>query len=220
MIKAVIFDMDGVIIDSEPDHIKFEQQIFNSLGFSISLEYHNKFVGTTSHYMWDELKKKYSLKSTVEQLVKDDREKYFNYLCSLEKLKPIDGIKKLIKMLNDNEYKLAVASSSPLNVIEKVVKLVGLDEYFDFLVTGDYVKRSKPAPDVFLYAAEKLMVKQNECIVIEDSSNGVIAAKEAGMFCIGYRNLNSGNQNLKPADLILENFNEISKVIDLINEKK
>lgn len=220
MIKAVIFDMDGVIIDSEPDHIRFEQQLFKSLGFNVSLEYHNKFVGTTSYYMWNDLKNKYSLKNTVEELVKNDRDKYYNYLCSLEKLEPIKGVRELIKFLHDRGYKLAVASSSPLNVIERVVKLLALDEYFDYLVTGDFVKRSKPAPDVFLYAAEKLGVKPNQCIVIEDSSNGVSAAKEAGMLCIGYKNLNSGDQNLNPADLILDDFMEKQKVINLINGNK
>lgn len=211
MLKSVIFDMDGVIIDSEPEHLRSEQELFKALGIVMAEDDHlEEFVGTTSHYMWGALKNRFSLPQTVEELVKSERESYYNFLISRNHtIDLIKGAKELIQDLYKNGVTLAIASSSPMNVIEAVVDMYGIREYFVELVTGDYVERSKPNPDIFLYAARKVESMPEECIVIEDSANGVLAAKRAGMKCIGYKNLNSGNQNLSPADLIINSFNEI-----------
>ena len=211
MLKAVIFDMDGVIFDSELIHTALEAELFKKLGISLSVEEHNVYVGTTSHYMWNDLKTKYQLTKVVNELVDIQRKNYDKYLCENDIVGSIiDGVHKLIVNIFNNNLKLAVASSSPINVIEKVIDIFDLDKYFNTLVTGDYVTESKPKPDIFLYAAEKLGVKPEECLVVEDSYNGVIAAKAAGMKCIGYINKNSGNQNLLNADLIIDNFNIIN----------
>lgn len=223
MIKAIIFDMDGVIIDSEPLHIKLERELFKNLGLNISHEEHLSFVGSTSHYMWDAVKNKYNLPYTVEELVEADRTKYLNYISSPEgSIKPIDGVNELIKELHSCGLKLAVASSSPIDVIELVVKTLKLDKYFDVLVTGDYVDKSKPEPDIFLYAANKLGVKPDECVVIEDSYNGVQAAKKAGMKIIGFINPNSGKQDLSSADLLISSFKntDILHFIDRANDNR
>lgn len=210
MIKAVIFDMDGVIIDSEPKHIKFEQELFRSLGAAVNEDEHLKFVGTTSQYMWASIKRNHKLEQTVDELVKLDRDKYFEFLINDDSLVSINGVNELVVRLKKENLKLAVASSSPIDVIEYVINKLGLIKYFDLIVTGDYVKRSKPNPDIFLYAAEKLSVKPNNCLVIEDSENGVNAAKNADMKCVGYKNLNSGNQNITRADMIIKNFNDFN----------
>lgn len=210
MIKAFIFDMDGVIIDSEPDHIEFEQEIFKKLGLDISREEHMSFIGSTSHYMWDTLRVKYKLPYTLEQLVEQDRDTYYKHLISSPSaVKSIDGVIDFIKKLRAEGFKLAVASSSPLEVIETVINILNVSSYFDVIVTGDYVSRSKPAPDIFLYASEKLKVTSNMCVVVEDSHNGVCAAKHAGMKCIGFRNPNSGNQDLSKADMIIDSFEKV-----------
>lgn len=211
MIKAVIFDMDGVIIDSEPAHVKFEKEIFKSLGISVTEEQHMGFVGTTSHYMWETLRVKNELKQSLEELVNNDREQYLEYLKSdKNEVVLIEGVREFIKELHENGVKLAIASSSPLDVIKIVVNRYELQEFFDELVTGDYVDNSKPAPDIFLYAANKLGARPEECIVIEDSCNGTKAAKNAGMKCIGYKNLNSGNQDLSCADITTDSFLKIN----------
>ncbi len=210
MLKAVIFDMDGVIIDSEPVHLKLEYEIYNELGIDITREEHSTFVGTTSHYMWDTLKKKYKLSQELDYLVNHAREKYFNHLTSEEcEIDLVEGVRDFIRKLHERGTKLAIASSSPLNVIEAVVKIFKLEEYFEVLVTGDMVEKSKPEPDIFLYAAEKLGAAPNECIVIEDSHNGARAAKKAGMKCIGYKNPSSSNQDISMADLVVEAFSEV-----------
>lgn len=210
MIKAVIFDMDGVIIDSEPIHLEFAMELFNKLGFNMSKEEYGKFVGTTSKYMWDTIKNKYNLKNTIEELIDMERNGFFDFLSSPDKsIEPIAYIPELLKALHENNYKIALASSSPIKLIEFVMESLKIRKYFDELVTGDFVKRSKPEPDVFLYAADKLGALPEECVVIEDSHNGVLAAKNAGMKCIGYRNLNSGNQDISKADKIINSFNEL-----------
>ena len=175
----------------------------------ISDEEHDKFVGSTSYYMMEKIKSKYNLKQDIESLVALDRKTYLSYLNSLERVEPIYGVSELIKSIHENNIKIAVASSSPINVIETIIKLFKLEKYFNVLVTGDEVLRSKPSPDIFLLAAEKLGVKPIDCIVFEDSANGVLAAKKAGMKCVGYKNLNSGNQDLSPADLIIDNYDNI-----------
>lgn len=210
MLKAVIFDMDGVIIDSEPLHYDFEQTLFSKLNISVEKDYHNSFVGTTSHYMWNKLKDKYQLSQSIEELVSESRTSFMTFLKKLEKIEAIQGVTSLIQELHHNDIKLAIASSSPLDMISFIVTTLNLDEYFSILVTGDNVERSKPNPDIFLLAAEKLSVSPNECIVIEDSGNGVKAAKAAGMKCIGYKNPNSGNQDISIADIIIDNYASLS----------
>ena len=144
-----------------------------------------------------------------------DREKYYNHLCSIEDINPIEGVYELIESLYENKIKLAIASSSPIKVIELVVKRLKADKFFKAVVQGDDVLRSKPEPDIFLYAAQKLNADPKECAVIEDSKNGVNGAKKAGMRAIGYLNPNSGNQDLSNADLIIKSFKniEIGKIL-------
>ena len=213
MLKAVIFDMDGVIIDSEPEHMKMENEIYKEMGIVVTEEEHHSFVGTTSHYMWEYLKNKHKLSESIEALVDYDRDRYFKYLNSGEcEITLIHGVKELIEDLHDNGTKLAIASSSPLNVIETIARKFELEQFFQAFVTGDYVKRSKPEPDIFLFAAEQLGVSPAECIVIEDSHNGVRAAKNAGMKCVGINSDAAGRQDIDLADLAINSFKEVNYV--------
>jgi HAD superfamily hydrolase (TIGR01509 family) len=210
MLKAVIFDMDGVIIDSEPSHLKLENEMYKKLGIEVTGDEHHTFVGTTSQYMWEALKNKHKLSQSLEELVKHDRNIFFGYLNSDEcEITLIDGVKDLIKELHDNGVNLAIASSSPLNVIEAIAKKFQIEEYFKVLVTGDYVKQSKPEPDIFLFASEKLGINPENCLVIEDSHNGVLAAKKAGMKCVGI-NSGAGSQDISMADLVINSFKEVN----------
>lgn len=189
---------------------KLEQELFKELGIEISSHEHNTYVGTTSFYMWEKIKKNHNLYDGVEELVKRDRRKYLQFLSDNVDIEPIEGIVDLIKDLYKNGVKLAVASSSPIDIIELVVKRFNIREYFSYIVTGDYVANSKPDPDIFLYAAEKIKIVPDECLVVEDSYNGIMAAKRAGMKSVGYRNMNSGNQDLSQATFIIDSFNNIS----------
>jgi len=211
MLKAVIFDMDGVIIDSEPTHMKLENATYKKLGIEVTGDEHYSFVGSTSHYMWEALKNKYKLNQTLEELIEYDRSIYFEYLNSDEcEITLIAGVKGLIEELYENGIKLAIASSSPLNVIEAIAKKFQIEEYFEVFVTGDDVKRSKPEPDIFLFASEKLGVSPENCVVIEDSHNGVRAAKKAGMKCVGINSDPTGSQDISMADLEINSFKEVN----------
>lgn len=211
MLKAVIFDMDGVIIDSEPTHMKLENETYKKLGIEVTEEEHRSFVGATSYYMWEALKNKYKLNQTLEELIEYERNKYFEHLNSDEcEIILIAGVKELIKDLHENGVNLAIASSSPLNVIEAIAKKFQIEEYFKVFVTGDYVKKSKPEPDIFIFASEKLGVNPDDCVVIEDSHNGVCAAKKAGMKCIGINSDATGRQDISMADLVINSFKEVN----------
>ena len=213
MLKAVIFDMDGVIIDSEPTHMKLENETYKKLGIEVTGDEHLSFVGATSNYMWETLKNKYKLSQTLEELIEYERNKYFKYLNSDEcEITLIEGVKELIEDLHENGVKLAIASSSPLNVIEAIAKKFQIEEYFEVFVTGDYVKKSKPEPDIFIFASEKLGVSPENCVVIEDSNNGVRAAKKAGMKCVGINSDVEGRQDISMADLVINSFKEVNYI--------
>ena len=207
--KAVIFDMDGVIIDSEPIHFEVDIQTMKDFGCSISKEELNKYVGTTNEYMWTDIKNKYKLDKSVEEII--------NYRSEMVKRKviesdliPIEGIADLLKELKVKNIPAAIASSSPRDFIEVVVSKFQLEDYFSCIWSGEEVENGKPAPDIYVETAKKLGISPEECIVIEDSKNGVLAAKKAGMKCIGFKNINSGDQDLSKADCIVSSILDVN----------
>lgn len=214
MLKAVIFDMDGVIIDSEHIHGVVEKKIFNSLGFDISEEEHNTYVGVTSRSMWEKLKKEHNLKESVDELVELKKKNFLDALEAIDDLEPIPGVVDLIKDLHENGIKIGLATSSNFKEIDAIVGRFNLKKYFTTLTSGEEVPRGKPAPDTFLLAAERLGCKPEECAVIEDSHNGVIAANAANTISIGYKAPNSRDQDLSMANLVVGSLSELScKVI-------
>src|SRR5690348_16090551 len=210
MINAVIFDLDGVIIDSEPVHFELEKQMLDELRVTMSSEEHNTYVGMSSENMWETIVKKHNLVYQPSELVQKKYSLYINHLTNEQNLYPIKGVAELIKKLHKNNFKLIVASSSPLEVIDAVLKKFDLSNYFMATISGTQLIHSKPHPEIFLNAAKLAHSELRECVVIEDSANGVTAAKAAGMKCIGFANPNSGNQNLNKADVIIKSFEEIN----------
>ncbi len=209
MLKAVIFDMDGVIIDREPFQLIICLRLFKDLNINITEDEYNTFTGVSNTSMWTTLKNKYGLKDTVSELVKHHTEAAINYLEENEE-KPIPGVVEILESLRNNDIKIALASSSPMEGIRQVLDKFQISEYFQAVISGENLERGKPAPDIFLNAAKMLKVEPEYCIVIEDSNHGVTAAKTAGMKCIGFQNPNSGNQNLEVADLIVESMKELN----------
>ncbi|MGN6800798.1 MAG: HAD family hydrolase [Ginsengibacter sp.] len=216
MVNTVIFDMDGVIIDSEPIHIKIEAQLFEEIGIKVSRQEHFSFVGGSGRNMWQSLANKNSISIDIHEVVSRKDELYLTFLRNSNRLQPIQGVKKLLNDLTSAGFKLALASSSNSDVIKVVLSLLHLDQFFLIKLSGEDFLQSKPDPEIFLKAAGLLGSSPQECIVIEDSTNGVLAAKRAKMKCIGYNNPNSGKQNLKNADLVINSFDSIN--IDLIRK--
>ncbi len=206
--KAVIFDMDGVLVDSEPLHYESDLELLKRLGVTVPEGYLDQFVGVTNAVMWEKIAADYSIDKNIEEILNAQLSLKLKMLKKAD-LKPIDGIPELLKRIRLTDYPIAVASSSSAIFIKQVLAKIGLDYYFDVFVSGESVPRSKPEPDVFLKAAAALGVNPEDCVVIEDSRNGTLAAKRAGMKCVGYRKPHPGNQDLSAAGLIVEDFKTV-----------
>ncbi|ACL69772.1 HAD family hydrolase [Halothermothrix orenii] len=209
MIEAVIFDMDGVIINSEPIHYKVNQIIYEKLGIKVPRSEYNTFIGKSNTDIWSFLKRKYNLKESVSSLIEKQISGNIKYLKSHE-VNPIPGVKPLLDELSEKQITTGLASSSPEIYIETVLEELGLKSYFKVTVSGETVARGKPEPDIFEKAARILGVEPPHCVVIEDSKNGVNAAKAAGMICIGYRNEESGDQDLSAADVVVDSLEKVN----------
>lgn len=210
MFRAVIFDMDGVIIDSEPIYFKAGNELFKYLGLDVSEEEHHSYVGISSKDMWSDIRNKHKIDLSTEELVEMEMSIYIDYLLSKKDEEPIPGVVELIEDLYKNNVNLALASSSSIKSIKIVLDMFNLGKFFKTIVSGYEVENGKPAPDIFLYAAKRLGVRSGDCIVIEDSENGIEAAKSAGMKCIGFKNLNSGKQDLSSADMVIDSFSQVN----------
>jgi beta-phosphoglucomutase family hydrolase len=208
VIKAVIFDMDGVIVDTEPLHIKAEKETLKKHGVKVSALELRKYTGTTAKFEFAELIRKYEMNATVGELFNEKEKILFKLLE--EDLRPTRGIIELINSLRQQGVKLAIASSAHRKLIKYVLGKLGITHLFDSIVTAEDISRSKPDPEIFMKSANKLGVRPAECVVIEDAKLGVIAAKKAGMKCVGYLNPHSGCQDLSKADRIIDNFAKLN----------
>ena len=209
MIKAVIFDMDGVIVNSEPLHKKAYYNMFKDFKLDVSERLYESFTGKSTYSICEQLCLKFNLSITPYELVNSKR-KHFKYIFENDKsFKMIDGAFELIKDYYKNNLKLVLASSASMLTINKVFEKFDLDKFFVAKISGADLKQSKPNPEIFLKAAKISGHNKKDCIVIEDSTNGIIAANSAGIFCVGYKSKNSINQNYSLADLVISNFNQI-----------
>lgn len=212
MLKGIIFDMDGVLINSEPFHYQVWKEALKKRGINLDYEIYKPCIGSTvqvlmqilhEHYGVDE--KDDSLSLEVKNLKQEMIEKQgYPHL--------IPYVKDMLERFHEAGYHMAVASSSPQEYIENVTSYWGISPYFQVLVSGEHVEHPKPAPDIFLKTADILGLLPEECLVIEDSENGCRAAKAAGMTCMAYYNPDSGKQNLQTASVVVEGFEEIDAI--------
>lgn len=215
MIDTVIFDMDGVIIDSEPIHKKLEWEFFQQLGLHLTQEEFQSFTGQSGKNIFSYLKNKYKLSQSVEWMEQKSTERFLNHLKSNPKMSPIDGTTALIEGLKAQNIQLILASSATMSNIEAVMDMFDFHHFFPIKLSGADLEHSKPHPEIFLKAAQLGQTSPDQCIVIEDSSNGVKAAKAANMKCVGFQNPNSGNQDIKMADLIVHSMTELNPQVVL-----
>lgn len=208
MLKAVIFDMDGVIVDSEPIHARAAVTALAAYNVTITTDYCYQFIGSTTKHMLETIINEQSLSLSCDELLKAI-EAENKKIIKEEGYPIIAGIQELIADLYKNGVQLAVASSSTLKEITTVIKSLKLTKYFDKLISGCDVPNPKPSPDIFLKTIKELGLSPDDCIIIEDSQNGTIAAKASNIACIGFSNPNSGKQNLDKADVIIESFTNI-----------
>ena len=207
--KAVIFDMDGVLVDSQPYHIKADIDTMAEYGVIKDQKFYESFAGTLTADRMRTLKEMFGLDVPVEEMT-IKRENMILDIMGKEDIKPVSGIQEFLRSIKEKGLTTAVASSSDYKLINLILDRLKIAQYFDSVTSGSDVKRGKPSPDVFLLAAERIGIEPAECLVVEDSENGVKAAKAAGMKALGYINPTSGKQDLSLADFITDDFKKIS----------
>ncbi len=213
MIKLVIFDLDGVLLDSESLYKIVNMNLFTDLGVHITDEEYNSFIGISGDKMWSYIKEKGSLTQSISELRAMERERKFDGLSEAD-LVPNDGLLELLHHIKENNIPTCIASSGLMKNIKLILSKLDVEAFFSYIVSGEMPKHGKPAPDIFLLAAKHYNIRPEDCLVIEDSRNGTLAAKVAGMTCIGYINPGSGNQDLSKADLIISSLVD-RRIIDL-----
>lgn len=218
MLKAVLFDMDGVIVDTEPLHCKAYYKMFDAVNITVSDALYESFTGQSTITICRQLCQIFNLTETPEMLVQLKRNFFKEFFFNDDSLTLIDGVLDLIKEYFSNGITLVLASSASMITIDNVFNRFKLNSYFISKLSGADLKASKPHPEIFINAAKASGFLKNECIVIEDSTNGIAAANAADIYCVGFKSPHSKNQDYSNADKIISNFKEIKyeKAIELI----
>lgn len=200
--------MDGVIVDTEPVHKYAYDQHFKELNIEVSEEMYASFTGNSTRNVFQKLKEHFNLKHDVEDLILKKRHLFNEAFDTKPDLELIDGVLDLIKRLHENNIQLILASSASNSTINRVFNRFDLNQYFSYKVSGEDFPKSKPDPAIFLHAASLSVAPKENCVIIEDSTNGIKAAKAAGIYCVGYDSINSKHQDLSLADEVIADFRE------------
>ena len=205
--KAFIYDMDGVIADTEPVHLRAEQRVLQKMGVEgVTLEFLMRYQGMTDLMMFEDMKKLFGFHHSAEQAA-EAKVYLFNKIIHEQHVTPIEGSLELIRATNElrqsHGLKTAIASSSSDDFIAFVVDDLGIRDHFDLLMSGTNLPESKPNPAAYL------RVDPRDCVVVEDAANGARAAKAAGMTCIGFNSPHSPNQDLSICDMLVDRLEEI-----------
>jgi HAD superfamily hydrolase (TIGR01509 family) len=218
MIQTVIFDMDGVIVDTEPVHRYAYYKQFEELNIEVTEAMYTSFTGFSTRNTFQTLKEQFQIEHEVEDLIQRKRSIFNDAFDTKEDLELLEGVRTLIEDLHQNGIQLIVASSASKVTIDRVFTRFGLHDFFTHIVSGEDFPKSKPYPAIFEHAASLSVAPKENCIVIEDSTNGVKAAKAAGIFCVGYNSEHSKDQNLAEADLVINHFKELNaEVVSTLN---
>ncbi len=202
--------MDGVIVDTEPVHRYAYFQHFDELNINVTEEMFTTFTGNSTRNVFQKVKENFGLNHEVEDLIQRKRTIFNDAFDNKSDLELLEGVEKLIKDLYQNGMQLILASSASKVTIERVFRRFNLHQYFSHIVSGEDFPKSKPHPAIFEFAASLSLAPKENCIVIEDSGNGVKAAKAAGIFCVGYNSFHSKLQDLSEADVVVNHFDELS----------
>lgn len=214
-IKAVIFDMDGVLIDSEEEYLKYELAFVRTKNPDATMKQLYGMVGSSKKDAWTCLARAVNNGQTWEELLKEFKEEFhgddvFGKIDYTSIFRREAGV--LLKELKNRGYQMALASSTQMDIIEKVLRVNRIEEYFQEVVTGTQFKHSKPDPEIYHYTAGRLGVKEEECLVVEDSTFGVTAASRAGMTVAAVVDERFGFDQ-SPADYRIHNLLEVLEIL-------
>lgn len=207
-ISAVIFDLNGTILEDEDEYGLAFNKVLKGLGVETGVKYpHVSGIGVKEN--WPILLTKYHIKTDRDpsQLEKETQEAYLTTLTGVT-IRP--GFENFVKALKDSGIKIALATSNTREVTDEILDKVNLRGLFEIITTSEEVKYNKPDPDIFLVTADKLGVERGQCLVIEDTPAGVVAAHRAGMKVIAIARDADYAVKLSEADLVVEAFSEIS----------
>jgi HAD superfamily hydrolase (TIGR01509 family) len=217
--SAVIFDMDGVLVDTEPIYIDIGRHLFRKLGIEVSQERIMSYVGVAAERMWAEIRRDFLLSQSLDELIQAERSEQWQRLSAMTLIPPTNGVVPFLKQLMTAGIRRAIASSTSLDLVQLIISKAMIGRYFEAVISGDQVKEGKPAPDIFLCAASELGCAPSECVVVEDSPHGIRGAKRAGMKTVGFANQVSRNLDLSEADMVITDFATASvvKIMELMN---
>ena len=206
-VKAIIWDMDGVIADTSLYHLKGWQIVLQKRGVNYTEEDFQRNTGKRNDSI---IKSALGEKIPQNEIMAIAREKdeTFRQLMG-QNIRPFPGVLKLITSLKEHGFKIAIGSAAPMENIQLITQSLKIDNYFDAIVSSWEVTKGKPDPQIFLLAAQKLGVEAERCIVIEDAIAGVAASRRAGMHCIAVTNT-STKEDLREADLIIDTLEKIT----------
>jgi len=202
--------MDGVVVNTEPIGYRANQQLYKSLNIEVSDDVYGTFIGNSDKMIVQKLKDLYPIQLTHDELLDEKYKYYFNAFDNADDLAMLPGVKDLIVDLHTNGMGLILASSASKRKIEKVFTRFELHQYFDHTISGEDFEESKPNPAIFLEAVAKSGVTKDECMIIEDSTNGIKAANAAGVYCIGYNSGHTMGQDTSLADKVITDFSQVS----------
>ena len=210
--------MDGVIVDTEPVHRYAYYKQFEELNIEVTEAMYTSFTGFSTRNTFQTLKEQFQLIHEVEDLIQRKRSIFNDAFDTKADLELLEGVRTLIEDLHQNGIQLILASSASKVTIDRVFNRFGLHDFFTHIVSGEDFPKSKPHPAIFEHAASLSIAPKENCIVIEDSTNGVKAAKAAGIYCVGYISEHSKDQHLEEADLVINHFKELTaEVIRTLN---
>ena len=216
-IKAVIFDMDGVIFDTEKVYLDVWSNVFENYGYKMTKEIYSSVLGTGRENVKKVFLQQFGNELPIEVMYKEKDENLAKAIDAGVPLK--DGAVEILIYLKENNYKIALATSATTERALKQLSEANIESFFDVIVCRDEVKETKPNPEIFLKAAEKLMRTPEECIVIEDSKAGIIAARKAGMIGIHIVDLKEADEEI--LNQCYKSFNNLNEIrSELINIKK
>lgn len=208
--RAIIFDMDGLMIETEHLQSQAYEQVLRS--YRVNPEFNNEGVvhrvGISGVDNFTFLKQKYNIDESIEILL-DKKQTIYRAILS-NNIVPKPGLLSLLETMKNAGLKLAVASSSSLEDIMFVLKHIGITDAFEVVVSGENVAQHKPAPDIFIEVARQLNVRPEDCVVLEDSQSGVEAAKAAHMKVIAVPNQFTKSQDFRSADVVVVSLEKVN----------